>query len=140
MLTVSAKALGRKKPLFADFSVAPPAATLSEPLTLRALLRHIVTEEVEAFRERQAERRLLHVLSAQDLQAGLEAGKVFSGGSELDQKVDTEEAIQAAIVAFQDGLYMVVLDETELKSIDQVVTLNEASRLTFIRLSLLAGG
>jgi hypothetical protein len=33
-----------------------------------------------------------------------------------------------------------VLDETELKDLDAPVSLTAASRLTFIRLSLLAGG
>jgi hypothetical protein len=80
------------------------------------------------------------VLTIKEIDDGLQKGKVFSGGSELEQKVDTDQAIAAAIEAFQDGLYMVVVDEAEIKSIDAVITLNEASRLTFIRLSLLAGG
>ncbi len=136
-MLVQGKALGRKKPLFDEFSVPPPVAG---EVTLRGLLGHVVRHEVEAFRERQAERRLLHALTAKQIDAGLAKGKVDSGGSALDQKVDVEAAIAAAVEAFQDGLYLVVLDETELKDLDAPLSLTGSSRLTFIRLSLLAGG
>ncbi len=137
MLQIHGKALGRKKPLFDDFSVSPPA---TGELTLRILLGHVVRQEIAAFKERQAERRLLHVLTAKQIDDGLARGKVDSGGSTLDQNVDVDAAIATAIEAFQDGLYLVVLDETELKDLDARVSLTTASRLTFIRLSLLAGG
>ena len=137
MLTIEGKALGRKKPLFAEFSVPTPA---TGDMTLRSLLGHVVRQDVAAFKDRQAERRLLHALTAKQIDEGLVKGKVDSGGSTLDQKVDVEAAITSAIEAFQDGLYLVVLDETELKNLDAPATLTAASRLTFIRLSLLAGG
>jgi hypothetical protein len=137
MLLVQGKALGRKKPLFDEFSVSPPA---TGDLTLRSLLGHVVRQEVAAFKNRQAERRLLHALTAKQIEEGLAQGKVDSGGSMVDQKVDIDAAIATAIEAFQDGLYLVVLDETELKDLDAAVSLTAASRLTFIRLSLLAGG
>jgi hypothetical protein len=137
MLLVQGKALGRKKPLFDDFSVSPP---VTGDLTLRSLLGHVVQQEVAAFKNRQAERRLLHALTAKQIEEGLAKGKVDSGGGTLDQLVDVDVAVAAAIEAFQDGLYLVVLDETELKDLDAPVSLTAASRLTFIRLSLLAGG
>ena len=40
----------------------------------------------------------------------------------------------------EDGLYLVIIDEDEQKSLDAQVFLQEDSRLTFIRLTLLAGG
>lgn len=140
MVTITGKALGQRKPLFADFSVPPPETATNTPLTLRDLIAHVVRQEIAAFHDRQAKRRLLKALSPQQIADGLATGKVDSGGSDLDQKVDAEEAIRTAVEAFQDGLYMVVLDEEELKEIDQTVTLLPESRLTFIRLTMLAGG
>lgn len=137
MLTVQGKALGRRKPLFEDFSVpAPTTGTVS----LRTLIEHVVRQEVQAFRDRQAERRLLRVLTVRQIEEGLARGKVESGGSNLEQKVDVDAAVATAIEAFQDGLFLVVLDETELKDLDAPVTLTDSSRLTFVRLALLAGG
>jgi hypothetical protein len=141
MLTISAKALGRKKPLFEDFSVPPPAALAGgQPVTLRDLIGHVVRAEVAAFKQRQAERRLLKALTAKQIDEGLAAGKVQAGGSELDQHVDPEHAVATAVEAFADGLFLVVVDETEVKELDSVVPLTPSSRLTFIRFTMLAGG
>jgi hypothetical protein len=141
MLTISAKALGRKKPLFEDFSVPPPAALAGgQPVTLRDLIGHVVRAEVAAFKQRQAERRLLKALTARQIEEGLAAGKVQAGGSELDQHVDPEQAVATAVEAFADGLFLVVVDETEVKDLDGVVPLVPSSRLTFIRFTMLAGG
>jgi hypothetical protein len=141
MLTVSGKAVARKKPLFEDFSVPPPdAVAAGQPVTLRDLIGHVVRAEVAAFRQRQAERRLLRALTARQIDEGLAAGKVQAGGSTLDQAVDPDQAVATAVEAFADGLFLVVVDDTEVKDLDAVVPLTASSRLTFIRLTLLAGG
>jgi len=141
MLTISAKALGRKRPLFEDFSVPPPAAvSAGQPLTLRDLIGHVVQAEVSSFQKRQADRRLFKALTAKQIEDGLARGKVDAGGSELDQHVDPEQAVATAIEAFVDGLFLVVIDDTEVKDLDSPVALTNESRLTFIRLTMLAGG
>jgi hypothetical protein len=141
MLTVSAKALGRKKPLFDDFAVPPPAAVAAgHAVTLRDLISHVVRSEVAAFKQRQTERRLLKALTARQIESGLAAGKVEAGGSDLDQDVEPEQAVAVAVEAFADGLFLVVVDETEVKNLDSVVPLTASSRLAFVRLTMLAGG
>ncbi|HEV3438165.1 MAG TPA: hypothetical protein VG122_12445 [Gemmata sp.] len=141
MLTISAKALGRKRPLFEDFSVPPPpAVSAGQPLTLRDLIGHVVRAEVSGFKSRQAERRLLKALTAKQIEDGLAKGKVEAGGSDLDQHIDPEQAVATAIEAFADGLFLVVVDETEIKDLDTPLALTNESRLTFIRLTMLAGG
>ena len=139
MVTIAGKALGRKKPLFADFSVTLPSA-FEASCTLRQLLDRVVRGEVESFHDRQAERRLLKVLSSEQIAAGLAKGKVDSGGSELNQEVDPDTAVANALEAFGDGLYMVVVDDVEIKELDAPLSLQAESRLTFIRLTMLAGG
>jgi hypothetical protein len=60
MITIQGKALGRKKPLFADWSTPfPPDLGDGGSLTLRDLVSRVVRTEVEAFKKRQQERRLL---------------------------------------------------------------------------------
>src|SRR5262245_1791530 len=141
MLTISGKALGQRKPLFADYSVPiPPAAAGGEAVTLRDLITHVVRAEVAAFKERQAERRLLKALSPAQIAAGLAKGKVEMGGSDLKQEVDPEQAVGTALQAFEDGIYLVVLDDEEQKELERQVFLTEGSRVAFIRLAMLAGG
>jgi hypothetical protein len=141
MIHVSGKALGRKKPLFADWSIPfPPDLGDGGSLTLRDLITRVVRGEVQAFKQRQQERKLVHALTARDIEQGVARGKVDSGGRDEKQEVDEETSIATALEAFEDGLYLVVVDEQEVKSLDQQVFVKDDSRVTFVRLTMLAGG
>jgi hypothetical protein len=141
MLTISGKALGRKKPLFADWSIPfPPDLGDGGSLTLRDLIGRVVRTEVEAFKQRQQERKLFRALTEKQIQEGAKKGKIESGGSDLDQKVDADESVATALEAFEDGLYLVVVDEQEQRSLDAQVFLQPDSRVAFVRLVMLAGG
>jgi hypothetical protein len=142
MLTISGKALGRKKRLFADWSIPwPPAMQGEGGVSLRELISQIVREEVTAFKERQAEAQLVRALTARQIDTAVEKGKVQMGQSDVPlQEVDEEAAVGTALQAFEDGLYMVVIDEQDQGSLDSQVFLQPDSRITFVRLTLLAGG
>ncbi|HEY7310349.1 MAG TPA: hypothetical protein VH643_13375 [Gemmataceae bacterium] len=141
MLTISGKALGRKKPLFADWSIPfPPDLADGGSLTLRDLIGRVVRVEVEAFKKRQQERQLFRALTEKQIQEGATKGKIESGGSDLAQKVDADEAVATALEAFEDGLYLVVVDEQEQRSLDARVFLQPDSKVAFVRLVMLAGG
>ena len=141
-MIVTGKAIGSRKPLFAEFSVPPPADSGDGGnATLRDVLDTVVRHEVEAFQQRQRHRQFLRVLTQREIQAGVEAGKIDSGGAELEpQTVDADDAVAVALQAFEDGLYLVVIDDEEQTSLDAPVFLQQDSRLTFIRLTMLAGG
>jgi hypothetical protein len=142
MITVAGKALGQRRPLFEDWSIAfpPDLRGGGDDLTVRDLITRVVRAEVAAFRARQQERKLVRVLTARQIADGAAAGKVDAGGRDLDQVVHEEQAVAAALQAFEDGLYLLVLDGQELRALDRTVFLSPDSRLTFIRLTLLAGG
>jgi len=139
-ITISGKALGKKKPLFADWSIPfPPDWGDGDHLTLRELITRIVIDEVTAFKDRQEERRLARALSVSEIEESMERGKIDSGGRELDQDVDEETAVATALEAFEDGLYLVVIDGEEQRDLDAQVFLKPDSRVTFVRLVFLAG-
>lgn len=141
-MIVAGKMLGKKKPLFAEWSVPiPPEMQAGEGTTLRQVISLIVREQVAAFRQRQADQLFLRVLTSQEIETGAERGKVTAGLSDVTpQNVDEEAAIGTALEAFEDGIYLVVLDEQEHRQLDTQVFLKPDSRITFIRLTLLAGG
>ena len=59
-MLISTKAVGSKKPLFADFSVPLPPDWGDDGdggKTLRDLIEEVVRHEVEAFKKRQADRQ-----------------------------------------------------------------------------------
>lgn len=140
-MTITGKALGRKKPLFADFSVPfPPDLGDGGAVTLRDLIGRVVRHEVEAFKQRREEAKLVHALSARQIEEGASRGKIDMGGHEREQKVDVDEAIGVALQAFEDGLYLVIVDGQEQRNLDAQVFLQPDSRIAFVRLVMLAGG
>jgi hypothetical protein len=144
MITVKGKALGKRRPLFDDFSIPPPDDVgHGGPLTLRALITHVVLQEVAAFHERQQARRLDRVLSAGQIERGAARGKISPEGRDPKLRtpapVDVDSAVAVALEAFVDGLYLVVIDEIEYRDLDAIVHLMPDSRITFIRLTFLAG-
>lgn len=141
-LTISGKAIGARRPLFADFSIPlSPDWNQEGGLTLRDLIARIVRGEVRAFQERRTERQVFRALTARQIEESVERGKVESGGSEVSvQQVDEGQAVAVACQAFEDGLFLVVIDEEDYAELDQPVFLQPDSRVTFVRLTLLAGG
>lgn len=143
-MLITGKALGRKKPLFADWSVPLPPewgdGGEGGP-TLRDVIARIVRDEVRAFRQRQHDRQFLRALTAAEIDAAAERGKIQMGESEVGpQEVDEEDAVATAWQAFDDGMYLVVIDDEEQTDLDRQVYLNADSRITFLRLTLLSGG
>ena len=143
-ITVAGRAVGSRRPLFADFSVpVPPAANGGDGgLTLRQLVARVVAAEVDAFRDRQDARRLDRVLSPTAIAQGIARGKVDPAAKPAavtDQTVDTDAAVAHAWQAFEDGIYLVLIDDVEHRDLDAQVYLRPDSRLTFIRLVFLAG-
>src|SRR5262245_7955507 len=103
-LTLSARVVGRRKPLIPDWQIPwpPDEEEDGENLTLRELITRIVHNEVQAFEKRQEERKLARILTEKEIESGLEKGRVDSGGRDLNQKVDVEEAVGTALQAFED--------------------------------------
>jgi hypothetical protein len=141
MITVTGKVIGRRKPLFADWSIPLPPDLRGEGTTLRDIITRLVHTEVSAFKERQEERRVFRALTAHDIERGLEKGKVEMGGSDVPiQPIDDDSAVATALQAFEDGLYLVVIDETEHKNLDSQIFLQPDSRIAFVRLTWSSSG
>lgn len=140
-VTVSGKCLGSRRPLFADFSVPLPPDDFGggEGLTLRELITLIVAAEVRAYEQRREERRLDRVFTAARIEGDLQRGRVSPEGRASPPAPPEEEAVAAAILAFEDGLYIVAIDGEEKRELDAQVFLRADSRVTFIRLVFLAG-
>ena len=141
-LTIQAKQLGSKRPLFPDrFLPYPPdLGRQGGRITLRELIDQIVRQEVAAFRERQEERRLFQILSQRQITQGAQRGKIDPGGRDLEQDVDGEAAAAVALLAFEDGLYYVFVDGEQQTMLDSTLPLHPDSTVTFVRLVALAGG
>src|SRR5258708_19454298 len=80
---VEARVVGQRTALHAPWQVPLPASLsqslsgASSPFRLRDLIEHVVRNEVCAFRLRQEERRLIHVLSPQAISAAAPTPQIF---------------------------------------------------------------
>jgi signal transduction histidine kinase len=135
-LTISGKVLGKSQNLFTTWQMSLPSQTL----TLQELLTQIVQSEIQAFQTRQSQQRLTKVLGLVEIEAGVARGKITSGGSELDQAVDEQQAIENALQSFQDGFYLVFIDDQQQEDLADLVDLKANSELLFLRLTPLVGG
>ena len=142
MVVVEARALGRKKPLIPEWSVPLPpelGPRRDDGVTLRQLIEHVVRNEVAAFAERQQARQFVRALSEREIAEGAEKGRVDPGGREPSYVPEPEIAVGTALEAFEDGLYLVLVDEQEKKNLDEAVFVRDDSKVVFVRLTFLAG-
>lgn len=143
MAVVQTRAIGKRRPLLEDWSIHfPPEWTGGDggDFRLRDLIERVVRAEVEMFARRQKARGMVSVLTEAKIEDGAEKGRIDSGGRVLKQNVDSDEAVGAALQAFEDGMYLVIIDETEFRDLDAPVRLSDDSNIIFIRLTFLAGG
>lgn len=139
MAVVIGKSPGSKNPLFEPFSFDPvPELGGAGGLTLREFLTKLVCEQVRDFHFRERDRQTLRTLTGDDLVRGWQQGK-FLTPREESQSVDTEFAIGVALQAFEDGLYLVFIDDIAKKNLDEEVFVSPSTRVTLIRLVALAG-
>ncbi len=110
-----------------------------EPTTLQQLLTMLVRSSVHAFAERQRTGSILPYLTEQEVQQSAHTGKIGFGHVEDTRTPDEQQAIAAALLAFQDGLYRVFLRDEQLTQLTQPLALQENDTLVLIRLTMLAG-
>ena len=141
-ITVEGRIAGQRRSLFADWHIElpPMEERRGNHLKLRDLITTIVLKEVDAFKTRQEERRLARVMSKKEIDAGVLQGKVEPGERDLQQEVDSNEAITVALQAFEDGLYFVFVDEVQQMKLDDEVFIKSKSKVMFLRLTALVGG
>lgn len=138
-IRVEAAVPGRKRAGTAEHPLALPFAEGAR-LALRELVDAVVRAEVRSFRNRAEENSLLRVLTERQIAEGVDAGVIRSGETESATEVDEDAAVDAALLAFTDGLFSILVDDDPLESLDEVVVITPHTRLLFLRLVALAGG
>jgi hypothetical protein len=139
-LVVEGKVIGQKKPLFTDWVIPLPPKDHGERMRLRDLITRVAREEVDAYNKRQEQKRFTRILSRSEIDQAAARGKVDMGGQDSGVTADANEAVNTALTAFSDGLYFVFVDDEQQSDLDAELFLKTDSKVTFIRLTPLAGG
>ncbi|GHU10307.1 hypothetical protein FACS1894151_09560 [Spirochaetia bacterium] len=103
-----------------------------------ALVTHIITENVRAYNRKAVDAPLFKYLTEKELEAGENIGKIGFGDRKNEKQQDEEEAVKNAIECFKDGIYRILINETEAEA-GREISINENDTITFIRLVMLAG-
>lgn len=133
ILTLQLKRLGKKKIHLLEFEIE------KQPQTLKELIEQCVKSEVKRYNEKREEIKLMSFLSPKDIQEQSETGKIGFGDLENRELAQVDEAIANALLAFEDGLFVVFVDDEEIKSFEQSIALKPDSVIAFIRLTFLTG-
>jgi len=134
-LIVNVKQLGKCKNAVEGI----PVNLNQAPETLAQLITEIVICQVHAYNERLKENDVLRYLTVDNIKEKSQEGKIGFGINYNRMRADTRESVLNALQSFNDGIFRVFVGEEELTSLGQPVYLNENDKLTFVRLTMLAG-
>ena len=138
MVWVESGLVGSKKLDFAPFALEPfEESSGSDDFRVRHLIAKLVHESVRDFHLKERE-GAFKLLTAESLAAGLATGKIGRPRDEA-QQVDVDGAVGNALQAFEDGLYLLFVDNVQKTTLDERVTLAVDSRVRLIRLTALSG-
>ena len=136
-LNINVKQLGKRKPAVAPTTFDYP----KKPSTLRELIQMTVTICVKEYNQRREETSTETPMSEEQITSDATVGKIAFDFSYNNKKAEEQEAIDTALLAFEDGLFRMFLEDEELEytQLDNPLTIEEGQTLTFIRLTMLAG-
>ena len=132
-LRIQLKRLGKKKIKTLDIVLD------STPKTLKELIEACVRHEVIKYNEKREGVTILSFLNAAEIQDQSETGKIGFGDVANKTLAQEETAIENALLAHKDGLYLVFVDDDEKTDLDSPLALSEESVVSFIRMTFLSG-
>ena len=131
---IRVKAAGKRR----DVLEKRPHALPNDIRSVNDLISCIVKENVRLYNGKPTDASVLPYLTEAAYAQGEHIGKISFGDRKNENIQDEAKAVANALQCFQDGIYRVLVNETELQDGD-VLTLTENDTITFIRLVMLAG-
>lgn len=112
---------------------------LEQPETVKDLLIQMVTLCVKQYHQRIELQSFLHVLSQEEIFEGMNTGKLRLGILDNTKQVNLQQAIEAVIHGFEDGLIVLFVDHQRQESLEDLLEIHEGSELIFVKLAMLSG-
>jgi len=111
---------------------------IPNPTTLENLLTKLVVQQYSAFRE-QIETPILPILSSLAINTQAAQGKIDFKTIYNPNLEDQKKAIEVALQAFEDGLFVVFIDDEPIDDLSTILSIDTTTIFTFIRLTFLTG-
>jgi len=126
---------------------------LEERLTVAELIQRIVAEGIRE-ETMQRMKSMPHIqdgqpqqeaskrgyLSEEEIAAQVQSGMIRLPGQNDISVPDTKTQIQKTLRAFQNGTYLVLIDNKRIKTLDEEISFTPTTSIQFVRLAPLAGG
>jgi len=132
-INIKLKRLGKRKINKIDFEIEKSINNLED------LIREIVKSEVLKFNNKLDNPLLVSFLTTKEIEDKSKEGKVSFGENYNQDKAIESEAIENALLSFLDGVFVVFIDDEEIKNLKQNITITEQSEVVFLRLTFLTG-
>lgn len=132
-LTIQLKRLGKKKIKSVHYHID------IIPSNLQQLIETFIRAEVQRYNDRINDDQIISFLTTEQITKQQASGKIdFKAMNNRTQALE-KEALASAIQGYQDGLFVVFIDDLEITDLNQAITLTEQSTITFIRMTFLTG-
>lgn len=132
-IEIQLKRLGKKKILRQKVNLIGNIKTLED------LITQLVTHNVNSFNKEIETNKVLSFLSPSEIQNQSITGKIGFGEIENKTKANINSSIENALQAFEDGIFVVFIDDDEVKTLKEPLAIKESSSITFIRMTFLTG-
>lgn len=107
---------------------------------IRGLIADIVTTEVNEFNQRAEGFRVIDYMTDVEIENKSAEGKISFDDDYNGKKQNLLMAIENAHKSYEDGIYLIFLNENRLESnLDIKLNLKQGDKFTFVRLAMLSG-
>jgi hypothetical protein len=123
-----------QKPLFEPWSIAiEPYLDGNDDWTLSELIEMVILEAATVFKTPPHDATFLRAVNARiAIPEVSDSDNVKSDQTAMDSQIG--EAIASALQAFEEDVYLVVLDSEDVMDLDDEIELKPDSQVTFVRL------
>ncbi|MEH7350761.1 hypothetical protein [Gottfriedia acidiceleris] len=132
---ITLKSLSRRK----GFIEKKPIEIENKPLNLEELIQELISMNVNSFNQKEIGIPFFPYLTEDEINLKSTVGKIGFNAINNDTNANVIEAISTALLAFQDGLFKVFLNDKEIESLQENIDLHENDEFTFIKLTMLSG-
>lgn len=132
---VNVKKMGKRRN-----SVEPvPFVLQNNPQTIQELITETVRTCVNQYNDRLEHASILQSITAEDIADQEKSGKIGFQVNYGEKSADFQQALENALCSFEDGIYRIFIDDQAAESLAQPIHITENTKLTFVRLTMLAG-
>lgn len=116
-----------------------PLELPDDRLTVRELIRERVYQEVQDFNRASGESVFRGLVQPIDTECVLN-GHQSEYRLKQRRQIDWREQFDKAIGAFDRNGFFILIDDSQAESLDQVFLVNSRTEISFVKLTILAGG